>query len=410
PRLSLVIYFVIIIELGANASSNFNNIQISASYDNWKHEAALDSDREFIVQWTPAKDHIIFRVTVRTRGYIGFGISNTPRMDGADIVVGWVHSGKAYLQDRHGVGNQEPVVDSQQDWTLVHGYENDTHTSLIMSRPYYTCDKDDHDITNDTAHLLWAFHPDDPVNPENPRPRIHYHGWRKGAASVFLLERGTLDIPRSLMSYHTHAGNNPERLTWELRNPEVRVTSSTETMYWCKLFKRPHLTHKHHIVKYEPVFSGSNERFVHHMIVYECTNLGAELDDVLDQLSLQPGQECYQSNMSHLIYNCNHVVATWTTGSQGLAFPSEAGYPLTPDGPKFYMMETHYDNPPMGTAFVDSSGIRMVYTSELRLNDAGVLSLGLDPNWKHLIPPRQRTVISEGHCVPECTEEVFPTT
>ena len=38
--------------------------------------------------------------------------------------------------------------------------------------------------------LLWAYHPDDPVDPESPRPRLHYHGdFRRGAKSVFLLQR-----------------------------------------------------------------------------------------------------------------------------------------------------------------------------------------------------------------------------
>ena len=59
-----------------------------------------------------------------------------------------MHSGKAYLQDRHGLGNLEPAVDRYQDWTIVSGYENDTHTVLHVSRPLNTCDPDnDHAIS-----------------------------------------------------------------------------------------------------------------------------------------------------------------------------------------------------------------------------------------------------------------------
>ena len=44
---------------------------------------------------------------------------------------------------------------------------------------------------NDTIRLLWAYHPDDPFDPEAPRPRLHYHGaHRRGARSAFLLGRG----------------------------------------------------------------------------------------------------------------------------------------------------------------------------------------------------------------------------
>jgi hypothetical protein len=83
---------------------------------------------------------------------------------------------------------------------------------------------------------------------------------------------------------------------------------------------------------------------------------------------------------------------------------------------RFYMMETHYHNPYGDNMFdhqskqnaVDSSGLRLYYTSVLRTYDAGVLSIGLDPNWRHIIPPEQKSVISEGHCVEECTEKAFP--
>lgn len=34
---------------------------------------------------------------------------------------------------------------------------------------------------------------------------------------------------------------------------------------------------------------------------------------------------------------------------------------------------------------------------------------GMDPNWRHIIPPGQSQVISEGQCVEECTSYAFPT-
>ncbi|CAL4059209.1 unnamed protein product, partial [Meganyctiphanes norvegica] len=50
----------------------------------------------------------------------------------------------------------------------------------------------------------------------------------------------------------------------------------------------------------------------------------------------------------------------------------------------------------------------VVYTNEIRMQDAGVISLGLSPNWKQLIPPHQKTILSSGHCVGECTKAVLP--
>ena len=43
-----------------------------------------------------------------------------------------------------------------------------------------------------------------------------------------------------------------------------------------------------------------------------------------------------------------------------------------------------------------------------RQHDAGVLSVGIDPNWKHIVPPGQRRVVSEAHCVSDCTQHALP--
>lgn len=32
----------------------------------------------------------------------------------------------------------------------------------------------------------------------------------------------------------------------------------------------------------------------------------------------------------------------------------------------------------------------------------------MDPNWRHIIPPFQEKVVSEGHCIEDCTRKAFP--
>ena len=75
------------------------------------------------------------------------------------------------------------------------------------------------------------------------------------------------------------------------------------------------------VLQYEPVFTPGNEQHVHHMIVYECTNLQANLEKVFEDLAQSNGHPCYQDNMSKLLYTCNHVVVVWTLGS-GVSFIS----------------------------------------------------------------------------------------
>jgi len=72
------------------------------------------------------------------------------------------------------------------------------------------------------------------------------------------------------------------------------------------------------------------------------------------------------------------------------------------------MLETHYMNPQLDAFISDSSGLRLLYTDRLRLHDAGILSIGIDPNWRHIIPPGQPEVVSEGHCIADCTEQTIP--
>lgn len=51
------------------------------------------------------------------------------------------------FQDRYAFKKGMPVLDDQQDWKLINGYENETHTMLQFSRKFDTCDHQDFPIT-----------------------------------------------------------------------------------------------------------------------------------------------------------------------------------------------------------------------------------------------------------------------
>lgn len=40
--------------------------------------------------------------------------------------------------------------------------------------------------------------------------------------------------------------------------------------------------------------------------------------------------------------------------------------------------------------------------------DKSSLFLGIEPNWHHIIPPGQKRVVSQGHCIEQCTDSAFP--
>ncbi|XP_059472365.1 MOXD1 homolog 2-like [Neocloeon triangulifer] len=366
---------------------------VSASeVDEWTHSAWLD-DR-YLVRWTPGADDVTFEVSVATLGYVGFGLSLDGRMQGSDVVIGWVQHGRTIFQDRHvSKGHVEPIVDASQDWELLRGMENDTHTVLTFRRAYDTCDRDqDIRITNDTMRMVWAYHSEDPV----PGLPLAYHGpGQRGARSAFLVLRVDQSAPPKHEVLHT----------WELRNPSVLLPSTEESLYWCKIFKLPAtMTEKSHIIRYEPLHQPGNRPYMHHAMVYECLD-----NPELDKLSRLPGAPCYQQSAPQAHSSCTNIALAWAYGSEGFTFPPEAGYPLEPTaGPRYFMLETHYTNPSMHAGVRDSSGIKIFYTTKLRPNDAGVLSVGMDPNWRHIIPPGQPAVVSEGHCIGTCTQRSLP--
>ena len=63
--------------------------------------ASLDEDQSVKLYWnvTTTDKEIFFTVEAKTTGWIGFGISSGQgKMQGADIVIGWVKDGVPYFQ------------------------------------------------------------------------------------------------------------------------------------------------------------------------------------------------------------------------------------------------------------------------------------------------------------------------
>lgn len=156
------------------------------------------------------------------------------------------------------------------------------------------------------------------------------------------------------------------------------------------------------LLQYEPLQGVSGSNGLQHVVLYECQ------DNVqVEKLADTTGRQCYEPHSQPL--SCNTVVASWAKGSEGFSFPPEAGYPLDSQNSRYYLMETHYTSPLDGShSALDGSGLRLYYTPELRRHDAGVISIGMDPNWRHIIPPGQQKVLSSGHCVADCTRQAFP--
>ncbi|XP_035664506.1 DBH-like monooxygenase protein 1 homolog [Branchiostoma floridae] len=154
-------------------------------------------------------------------------------MPGSDIVIGWVKDGQAYLTDRYAEDKALPPVDESQDWELLSGYENETHTVLRFKRKLQTCDVRDRVINKDTLRVLWAWNEHDPDGDTGPG----YHGHHRGVRSSVLLRN---DMESDSLPAQVH--------TYDVTMANATIPAK-RTTYWCKLLEGPTLQTKHHIFK-----------------------------------------------------------------------------------------------------------------------------------------------------------------
>jgi hypothetical protein len=330
---------------------------------------------------------VTFNVVAQTTGFVGFGISNSGGMAGADIVIGGVWpNGTAYFKDYHGLGSFDPALDISQDWNLLSLTENQTHTHMSFSRLLDTCDEQDVSITNDTSNFIWSFGPTD---------RIGYHGPNRGTHSVNILDppMPEADLTK-LEKWNVHRN---------MTMPPV------DTSYWCTTHKMPKFEGKHHVVAFG-VHLPSQEalKHTHHLTVFKCTTPeGADPAEFFEPF-VGAGGECWSSDAVPNQY-CSNILYVWAVGGKPMIFPDNIGYPINELGlDEYVMMEIHYDNPDVlhNVSFV--SGVDVYHTAELRPVEAAMLLVSHSVVPSHLIPPKVEDYVTVGHCSPKCTADNFP--
>ncbi len=126
-----------------------------------------------------------------------------------------------------------PETDQSQDYKLIGGSRNDTHTVIRFWRLWDTCDKDnDMLITADTMRLIWAYHESDP---DNGVPQ--YHGTKRGTKSILMREPPKEKLP---------LGDDIK--VWEVRGNNHKLPSDRATYYGCQIEKVPFFDKKHQMI------------------------------------------------------------------------------------------------------------------------------------------------------------------
>ncbi|CAF1311005.1 unnamed protein product [Adineta ricciae] len=215
--------------------------------------------------------------------------------------------------------------------------------------------------------------------------------------------RGTRILP--LRSYSNQPMENIfNQLDFFDLHFEDLMVPSTDTTYYCKVFKSPTRFHaKRHAIAHEILIDPRNINLLHHLDLFECNS-----KEILDDTNLPDG---ICDEILTRVRMCSLNLATaWAVGADVVTmYPKEAGYAINTDiGSKYFMIKIHYDNPRLLSNLRDSSGIRFYLGDNLRENDMGYLVLGTSSYPSSLaLPPNVKQFVVDSYCPPEATRN-FP--
>ncbi|XP_029620994.1 DBH-like monooxygenase protein 2 homolog [Salmo trutta] len=335
----------------------------------------LDADSNVILKWgfSEVQGTIMFQLTVKTTGWLGFGFSPNGGMAASDIVMGGVGPNGTYFMDYHATGNSFPLVDKKQSYTLLSLNEVDGQTTMTFLRSIQSCDQEDFHITDSPVKLIYAYGTSDD---------IRYHANRRGTKEVNLLKF----MPRS----------RPPDINYLDFVVENVTVPAERTYYHCKVMKVPKLNGKNHIYRIEPVIEQLD--LVHHMLLYGCPS----------SVNQTYEKKCYTEGSGE---DCIRVVSAWGVGGGAFELPEIAGIPIGgQNNDEFYRLEIHYNNLAQEAGRRDNSGLRLYYTAQLRQHDVGIMTTGLMVaiGWGYAIPPNATAFHSYGLCNTSHFSDILP--
>ncbi len=131
----------------------------------------------------------------------------------------------------------------------------------------------------------------------------------------------------------------------------------------------------YHVLKFEPILD--NPAYVHHMILYS-------VPEYVDKEYFSCGETPPGA----------FPLYAWAVGMDTFETPENVGFRVGRGTPlkiiysplillldavtQYIVLEIHYNNPEKTSGIVDSSGVRMTMTADLRPIDAGIFVLGVD--------------------------------
>jgi hypothetical protein len=121
------------------------------------------ADGDYRLHWKVEGEDLRLAIRARTEGWVSLGIDPEDRMQGADMVLGWVEDGTPVVHDSYATGPTGPHppdvgLGGTYDIAIYNGTEADGWTTIELVRPLDTGDAYDKEVPlNGSLAILWAF-------------------------------------------------------------------------------------------------------------------------------------------------------------------------------------------------------------------------------------------------------------
>ena len=352
----------------ADPSSYFGGTNI-ATYLDWvdkssyeRHawiESSSDSSLGVAIHWTTDDTHIQLAVAANATGWVGFGLAESGSMRGADIIMYTAETDE--LVDSYVLDDLvTPLPDDCQSWTLVNSITQDGFIIFEATRALNTGDSQDRIIIDDSSNIIPATRV---IAAWGDTSTPSYHGVDNRAKSSVRF-MGDTSSEEELATFQTIVSTESEgNFTMQAVDYAIPAVE-TKYAYFCftttdLIAMGVPMDKDLHTIGIEPIVDARSAKYVHHFVVYATSEFSNSSDVCEDR----PG---------------NEISYVWAPGDMPLSLPSNVGGPLGSSGFKSFKLEIHYNNPGLVAGQLDSSGVRIYYTSKKRQYDLGIFQTG-DP-------------------------------
>ncbi|KAL6064062.1 DBH-like monooxygenase protein 1 [Balamuthia mandrillaris] len=423
--------------------------QRQTSYENCKRlafdDAAASTQVDYKLFWTvdAEEDLLHLSLEANTRGWLGLGVSLDGTMNSgsdpdvaSDMLVGWLNDEEdggdqcldGCVYDCHTFVRAQPKMDEhEQNVQLQAAARDGERLTLEVSRKLTATEENEsEDLSIDPNEETWViFATNTQLNPTiiTEELSFDYHGSTRGSIKLrfgepsscegegedkkwrleivldtlkahFLeevmmnalmeslelgeKERGVFVVKSVEGSNEVPCQKDGSCESFVIAMPEYQV-GEEETQYMCTVVTLPS-DDTYDGVRFKPYVDQS--LVVHHMILYRTQSELTGYPEVFECSSMPPGTD---------------FMWGWAAGGEDFIPPDDVGVRFGAGTDSLYgVLQVHYNNPGGRTDIVDSSGVEIFYTTELREQECGFLYLG--PVTDLAIPPGMPEYVQRDTC------------